>query len=387
MKYSPSLAITLASSAAWAFLLVGRGRFWTARVDGHLGALPDMRDIVVEAVVPARDEARTVGTAIASLVGQRFDGELHVTLVDDGSSDGTSDVARATLAGARHSGRFASVPGAPLPSGWTGKLAALATGVAHVHATRGAPNYWLFTDADIAHDPTNVAALVAKAERDQLDLVSLMVLLRCHNAWEALLVPAFVFFFAKLYPFAWSGDPQRATAAAAGGCMLVSNAALDRIGGFTRIANRLIDDCALAAEVKRTGGGLYLGLTARARSIRPYDGLASLWKMVARTAFTQLGRSYAAVAGAVVGMAFLYLVPPFAAASGALRRNRPLLLAGALGWSLMTLAYVPTTRLYRRSPLAALTLPAAALLYTAMTVDSAIAHAWRRGGAWKERTY
>lgn len=387
MKYSSSLAITLASAGAWTFLLLARGRFWTARVDGHLGAPVDLQPIAVEAVVPARDEAGTIATAITSLAGQRFPGRFHVTLVDDGSSDGTAELATAAIAHHRDGGRITTIAGRPLGRGWTGKLSALESGIAHARSTRGAPHYWLFTDADIAHDRANVAALVSKAERDSLGLVSLMVRLRCESAWEALLVPAFVFFFAKLYPFAWSNDPRRATAAAAGGCILISNAALEGIGGLASIANRLIDDCALASEVKRSGGGLYLGLTARTTSIRPYAGLRPLWQMVARTAFTQLGRSYLAVAGAVAAMTFLYVVPPLATFAGIARRERRLGLAGALAWSAMALAYLPTLCLYRRPPLAAFGLPIAALLYTAMTVDSALAHALRRGGAWKGRTY
>ncbi len=387
MKYSPSLTITLASAAAWVFLLVGRGRFWEARADGHLGAAPDMRGIVVEAVVPARDEAETIAPAIASLVGQRFEGSLQVTLVDDGSTDGTAERARTAIAAEPERPRLTTIAARPLGPGWTGKLNALDSGIAYVRATRGTPHYWLFTDADVAHDRDNVAALVAKAERDRLDLVSLMVRLRCESAWEALLVPAFVFFFAKLYPFAWSNDPRHRTAAAAGGCIVLSNAALERIGGLTPIAHRLIDDCALAEEVKRSGGGMYLGLTTRTTSMRRYDSLRPLWHMVARTAFEQLGRSYPNVATAVGGMTFLYLVPPLATLAGLARRKRPLALAGALAWSVMALAYLPTAALYRRGPLAALGLPVTALLYTAMTIDSALAHALRRGGAWKGRTY
>lgn len=398
MKYSPSLAITLASVAAWSALVLARGRFWTARADGHITnagarthesrAAEDARGaIVVEAIVPAREEAATIGTAISSLVAQRFFGTLHVTLVDDGSSDGTADLARTAVATYPTAARFAAIVARPLERGWSGKINALESGVAHARALRGAPDYWLFTDADIDHDPRNVADLVAKARRDDLDLVSLMVRLRCESAWESLLVPAFVFFFAKLYPFAWSNDRHHRTAAAAGGCVLLSHAALERIGGLASIGGRLIDDCALAREVKRSGGGIYLGLTERTRSIRRYDGLRPLWTMVKRTAFTQLGRSYPAVVGAVVGMTLLYIVPPLATVVGFVRRERTLTVAGAIGWGLMAFAYAPTTRLYERSPLAPFGLPVAALLYTIMTIDSALAHAMRRGGAWKGRTY
>ncbi|GAC1523944.1 MAG: glycosyltransferase [Vulcanimicrobiaceae bacterium] len=393
MKYSPLLAITLASAASWSVLLFARGNFWNAPVDAHTSEAdaasaartPPPRTPRVEAVVPARDEAVTIGASIASLVAQRYAGELFVTLVDDASTDGTGVVAQAAAFGSPERDRLRVVRARALAAPWTGKLNALETGIRHALDARGAPTYWLFTDADIQHDERNVAALVAKAEGDGLDLVSLMVRLRCESAWEALLVPAFVFFFQKLYPFAWSNAPARATAAAAGGCILLSHAALECIGGLAAIAPQLIDDCSLAAAVKKRGGRTWLGLTDRTTSIRPYASLETLWRMVKRTAFTQLGYSYPLVALSVGGLTMLYLVPPVATALGVARGDDRLTFAGALAWGAMAFAYAPTMRLYRRPPHEALRLPAAAALYMAMTVDSAVAHARGRGGAWKGR--
>ena len=388
MKPSPLLAVSLASAAAWAVLLAARGNFWNAPVDAHAGPTAPfrLRAPRVEAIVPARDEVETIGASIGSLVAQRY-ANLGVTLVDDGSTDGTGAVAQACAFGSTKRDRLTVVRARALEKPWTGKLSALETGVRHALATRGAPAYWLFTDADIEHDIDNVAALVAKAERDGLDLVSLMVRLRCESAWEALLVPAFVFFFQKLYPFAWSNDASRTTAAAAGGCILISHEALEGIGGLQRVAGRLIDDCSLAAEVKKRGGKTWLGLTDRTTSIRSYAGLPPLWAMVKRTAFTQLGYSYPLVAISVAALSFLYLVPPLATAVGIARGDDGLTFAGAAGYSAMAFAYLPTLRLYRRAPHESLALPAAAAIYMAMTVDSALAHARHRGGAWKGRTY
>jgi len=392
VKYSPSLAVTLSSLVAWGVLLGARGGFWRARVDAHLERAPgdaplDLRTLRVEVIVPARNEAETVGPAVASLVRQRFGGHLRVTLVDDHSSDATRAVALAatrTLAGRA---RFAVCDGRPLGTGWSGKLNALDSGLQTVLAERGAPDYWLFCDADIVHDPGNVYALVSKAERDGIALVSLMVRLRCRSFWEQLLVPAFVFFFQKLYPFAWVADPGRRTAAAAGGCVLISHDALRRAGGLAAIRGALIDDCALAAAVKATGARTWIGLTDRTCSVRAYDGLEGLWTMVKRTAFTQLGRSYAMLPVTAAGMALLYLVPPAATVGGLARGRRALALSGALAWCAMGIAYRPTTRAYRRPAWSVLTLPFAAALYTVMTFDSALAHARKRGGAWKGRVY
>ncbi len=388
VPYSLLSIAALASFAAWVVLLTARGGFWREPLDAHLDCeRVELATVRVEAIVPARDEADVIAASAASLAAQRFPGTLRVTLVDDHSSDGTAEVARAALARQSGSERCTIAEAAPLEAGWTGKLGALESGVRTVLAARPAPDYWLFTDADIEHDPDNVKNLVAKARCGDLDLASLMVRLRCRSSWEQLLVPAFIFFFQKLYPFAWSNDRRRATAAAAGGCVLVSHAALERIGGLASIRDRLIDDCALAAKVKKSGGRIWLGLTRQTRSIRPYETLDTLWKMVKRTAYTQLGHSRAMLALAVIGMTLLYLVPVAAVLAGALERGPELAGAGLATWALMAFAYWPTVRAYELPPFAVLGLPVAALLYTVMTVDSALAHARKRGGGWKGRTY
>ncbi len=384
--HSMFLIAALASGVAWLVLLTARGGFWREPIDAHAdGECAGLASVRVEAIVPARDEAEVVGASLTSLAAQRFAGTLQTTLVDDHSSDGTAEAARAALARQPGSERCTVVAAGPLERGWTGKLGALESGVRCVLAKRGAPDYWLFTDADIEHDPDNVRELVAKARRDGLDLVSLMVRLRCRSGWEQLLVPAFIFFFQMLYPFAWSNDSRRRTAA--GGCVLLSNAALERIGGLRPIRGRLIDDCALAGKVKKSCGRIWLGLTRRTRSIRRYETLDTLWKMVKRTAYSQLGFSRAVLAATVAGMMLLYLVPVAAAADGAVSGNLALAAAGVAAWALMALAYLPTISTYELPPLAAFGLPLAALLYTAMTVDSALAHARKRGGSWKGRTH
>ena len=391
MKHVFSFVAT-ASLAGRVALIAARGRFWELTADEHYeaarGVSPaTLAAVSVHAVIPARDEAETIGATVASLGRQRFRGALRTTLVDDRSSDATRERA---LEAARETGcadRLTIAASRELRAGWTGKLNALETGIALTRAAYGAPAYWLFTDADIVHDPDNVAALVMKARRDDLDLVSLMVRLRCESGWERLLVPAFVFFFAKLYPFAWTADATRSSAAAAGGCVLISDRALERIGGLASIGNELIDDCALARRVKSTGGTLWLGPSRRTTSVRTYDGLGPFWTMVKRTAFTQLDRSYLLTGGTVAAMTLLYLVPPVGTVVGAARRNVRLAAASALAWLAMAFAYRPAGRLYDRTIPETLLLPLSAALYCAMTVDSAVAHARGRGSAWKGRTY
>ncbi|MEK9671296.1 MAG: glycosyltransferase [Rhodospirillaceae bacterium] len=379
---------TVASLAMWLGLVLFWGRFWWA--DQHLpGDAPN--DLprgwpAVVAVIPARNEAPTIGRTVRSLLTQDYPGDLSVIVVDDNSDDGTEDAARDAAARIGQEDRLTVIDGNPLKGGWSGKLWAVHQGIAAAAEARPDAPYILMTDADIAHDPGNLRRLAAKAEMEGRDLVSLMVRLNCETGWERLLIPAFVFFFQKLYPFPWVNDPVKRMAAAAGGCMLVRRKAVEDAGGIAIIRDRIIDDCALAALLKASGT-IWLGLGDRTVSLRRYDDLAEIWRMVARTAFAQLRRSPVLLAGSVIGMAVLYLTPPLALAVGAGTGDWGLMGFGAGAWALMTLAYFPTLRRYGFGVLWGLTLPVAGGLYTLMTVGSAIDH-WRgRGGAWKGRTY
>ena len=377
--------VAWAGAAAWVGLVAARGRFWDARANrlrapGAGDAVPE-----VHAVVPARNEADVIGRTLTSLVRQRYGGAFAVTLVDDRSDDGTGAIARAVIAEHDAAGDVHVVEGAPRPDGWTGKMWALAQGVAAARAGGARPAFWWFSDADVEHDDATLAGLVATAQSERRDLVSQMVALHCASPWERLLIPAFVFFFRMLYPFAWVNDDRRATAGAAGGCVLIADDALRGIGGIERIAGEMIDDCALAAAVKADGGRLWLALATTSRSVRPYASVDEIWSMVARTAYTQLRHSPLLLAGTVAGMIVLYVVPPATAIAGILARRWDLAFPGALAWLLMSAAYAPTLRLYRVPRIAALALPAAAAMYTAMTVDSARRHRAGRGGLWKGR--
>ena len=337
--------------------------------------------------MPARNEADVIGRALASLLRQDYRGPLDVILVDDHSDDGTAEAAAVAAGDSGRGERLHLVRARPLPAGWSGKLWALSEGLAGAQESVPGARYLWLTDADIEHQPATLGHLVAKAEAERLDLVSLMVALSCEGAWERLLIPPFVFFFQKLYPFAWVEDPRRRTAAAAGGCILVSSARLAAAGGLAKIKDALIDDCALARLIKNpaVGGSLWLGLATESRSIRPYEGLAPIWRMVARSAYTQLGHSPLLLAATLVGMALVYLAPPLLALGAPLHGQPWPALAGLAAWALMALAVWPTLRLYRQPPWLAPLLPLAALLYGAMTFDSALRH-WRgRGGAWKGR--
>ena len=385
-----SIACT-AAVLAWLYLVAGHGGYWRTsqrlpRVSGEPDAWPD-----VVAVVPARNEAEMLPVTLPALIGQDYPGALTVIVVDDGSSDGTGEVAARIAAGAARPLRVIS--GAPPPDGerWAGKVWAMAQGL----SAAGASDYVLFTDADIAWEtPDMLRRLVAAAEGDDRDLVSQMALLRTATGWERVVVPAFVYFFAQLYPFGQVNAPGSRTAAAAGGCMLVRREVLDKAGGLAPIRGALIDDVALGRLIKSQRGRTWLGLSRQVVSVRPYPGLASLWQMVARSAYTQLRYSPVVLAGTLTGLLFLYALPPAAAitglaallAGGSGATAAPVTLgAGLAGWTLMSLSYLPMLRLYRLSPLRAPGLPLIALLYAAMTADSARRHYTGRGAEWRGR--
>jgi hopene-associated glycosyltransferase HpnB len=372
------------SAVAWTYLVIGHGGFW--RASPRLPADPPEPDCwpSVGVIVPARDEAAVLPETLPTLLAQDYPGDLAVWLVDDGSTDGTGALAR-TLA--NRDGAFLTVlTAAPPPPGWTGKLNAVQHGVES--ASAAGVSFLLFTDADIAHHPWSVRRLVATALEDDRDLVSLMALLRAQTGWERVLVPAFVYFFAQLYPFPRVTRPGSRTAAAAGGCVLVRRTALERAGGLARVRGNLIDDVALGRLLKRSGARTWLGFTGdppEVRSVRPYPHLADLWTMVTRTAYTQLRRSPLLLASTLAGLGLLYIVPPIAAFTGLARRSPRLTAAGFGAWTTMAATQGPVLRLYGLSPLRGLTLPAVATLYAAMTVDSARRHATGQGGAWKGR--
>lgn len=378
------------SLLAWLWLLAGQGGFWRTdvRLPRATAARPDgepRRWPSVAVVVPARDEAEVLGVSLPSLLAQDYPGRAEVFLVDDGSTDGTGE-----LAGELHE-RYGglpltvSSPGEP-PPGWTGKLWAVRHGIT-LAGERFAPEFLLLTDADIAHRPDSLRELAAAAVDAELDMVSLMARLRVETGWERLIVPAFVYFFAQLYPFRWINRPRSRTAAAAGGCVLIRASAVAAAQVPDAIRQSVIDDVALARAVKRSGGRIWLGLADRVDSVRPYPDLGELWHMVSRSAYAQLRHNPALLAGTVLGLALIYLVPPAAALGGALTASWSLCGLGAAAWAVMAATYLPMLRYYAQPLWLAPTLPYTAALYLLMTLDSARDHYRGRGAAWKGRTY
>ncbi len=365
------------SVCIWVYLVLARGRFWREWVDA-VGPFVGERKRVV-AVVPARNEADVIGRAVTSLLRQEGL-KVQVVVVDDASDDGTAEVARRAAVEAGAPERLVVIAGRALPEGWSGKLWAVQQGIEA--AEKYAPEYLLLTDADIEHRERNVGGLVARAERDDLGLASYMVKLHCDTLPEKLLIPPFVFFFFKLYPPRWIANRKRETAGAAGGCMLVRPDALERAGGIGAIRGEIIDDCALAGRVKKSGSKVWLGLTDAAQSVRPYTTFGEIGRMVARTAFNQLGHSGLTLAVAVIGLVLTYVVPVVVLLSG----SRFAVECGLIALVLMIGAYLPMVRFYRINALWAVTLPLAAVFYMGATVMSAI-HYWSgRGGQWKGRT-
>ena len=398
------------SAAAWVYLVAAHGGFWlTSQRLPRAGAKTSATAWpAVAAVVPARNESESLPVTLPGLLTQDYPGDFRVFLVDDNSDDGTAAVAAELGEKAARDGGapLTVVAGQPRPDGWAGKVWAMAQGLAAATgaaatgaAATGAavaatpPEYVLFTDADISWAPTALRDLVESAEGDDRALVSQMALLRAQARWERVIVPAFVYFFAQLYPFRKVNDPKSGTAAAAGGCMLVRRSALEQAGGLVPVKGALIDDVAIGTLLKRHGNRTWLGLTTDIRSARPYPGLASLWHMIARSAYVQLRYNPLLLAGTIAGLLLLYVAPPAGAiaaliviASGGGGAGTAIAgLAGLAGWALMTASYVPMLRLYRLSALRAPALPLVALLYAAMTADSARRHYSGRAVSWRGR--
>jgi hopene-associated glycosyltransferase HpnB len=381
------VGLSLTTLGIWAYLLLGRGWFWLCSERDT--AVPSAgetrsRDAIVwpdvVAIISARDEADVIAESVGSLLRQDYPGRFSVVVVDDQSSDGTAEAASAAASATPLADRLRVIQGRSLPTGWTGKLWAMRQGLAAVESGAEPPEFLLFTDADIVYAPQMLSRLIAIARSEDSVLTSLMVKLRCESLAERWLAPAFVFFFQKLYPFPWVNDPRRATAAAAGGCMLVRRSALGLAGGLEAVRGALIDDCALAALMKRQGR-IWLGLTEDVRSLRVYSTFADFGRMVARSAFAELRYSPVRLAIAIAGMCLVYLAPPlFALFAEGLAR-----LAGALSWAMMAISITPTLRLYGRPLAGGVALPAVAVAYMVFTLESASQY-WRgRGGYWKGR--
>ena len=363
----------------WGYLLFGRGGFW--RIQPTAPAL-SAKEIParIAVIIPARNEADVIGRTITSLLRQSGQNAIHIFLVDDGSTDGTAQAAHEAATATGQTEMLTIIEGRPLAPGWSGKLWAVQQGSELAQET--APDIFLLTDADIEHAPDSFSSLVAIAHGGPYDLVSYMVKLFCETPAEKLLIPAFVYFFFKLYPPAWTANPRKATAGAAGGCVLTRPTALAQAGGIEAIRHEVIDDCALAARVKRSGGCLWLGASATTRSIRPYGSFSEIGRMISRSAFNQLHHSFWLLVLSMVGMAVTYLLPPALVLLS--HRTAPTAL-GAAACLMMVFSYVPVLRLYRLSPLWALALPLAAVFYVGATFHSAWKYWTGQGGKWKGR--
>jgi hopene-associated glycosyltransferase HpnB len=384
----------------WLYLIVGRGFFWKFDQRLHISdekdtATGDLPTACV--VIPARNERKLLEKTLPFLLRQNYTGRFHIFLVDDCSTDGTAALARqiATNMDANH--RLTVVSGRPLPPGWTGKLWALQQGTLAVQKKN--PTFLMFTDADILHSTQSLQSIVQKAVQKEIVLLSTMVKLKVTNRWEQLLIPAFVFFFAKLYPFSWVNDPGRKTAAAAGGCVLLRRNALENMGGLKTLSSALIDDVTLAKRIKGIAGEtcneIWLGLAEEIVSLRQYQGIRGVWQMVARTAYTQLKHSPLHLAATILGMLLTYLMPLMGTVlgfviiwvNGTVFHSWWIFISAVAGWSLMAVAFRPILEWYESPRYMAFLLPIAGLLYTLMTIDSAVQHYRGQGGYWKGRTY
>lgn len=375
-------AASILSLLIWVSLVFFRDGFWKGRQ--RLGR--PQQDMVgtpsVLALIPARDEAETIGAVISAIRAQNYPGALSIVLVDDQSSDAT--VAQAKAA-SLFDLRIVRTP--DKPAGWSGKLWALETGWRDICGRGEKPDFIWLNDADIVHDPEVLTALVTKAQARQSALTSLMVRLDSSGFWGALLVPAFIYYFQLLYPFTAVSRPSSTAAGAAGGCILLERSWLEKLGGFDPLKDALIDDCTLARHIQNAGGRLWLGHGTASRSLRDNSTLGSIWTMVRRTAYAQLGYNFALLLVCMAGLVLTFLVPPLAFVFGVLSGQWLMALLGGGATALMLLSYAPTLQLYGLPRWQVIFLPAVTVLYGLMTFHSAWAHITGTGNAWKGRSY
>ena len=321
---------------------------------------------------------------LPSLLNQDF-GRYEVVVADDGSSDGTAELAMGLAE--ETGGSVAVVICAPKPTGWAGKVHAQQCGLDAILGRGAVPEWTLLSDADIRHPDDSLSSLIAQAQRGGYDMVSVMARLHAGSFWERLLIPPFVFFFNLLYPFRSVRHRSSEVAAAAGGCVLVRTAALVEAGGFAAIQGELIDDVALARLLKSHHRQLWLGFDPQIESVRPYRSLAELWDMVARSAFVQLGYRYWLVPPVALGLAIFFVGPPVLALAGFAAHSAIIVLLSLAAWLLQAFHLYPYGRHHRVPAVYSFLLPLASAFYAAMTVSSAWRHLLRQGSRWKERDY
>ena len=376
-----AIGIALLSLLIWIGIFFFNGHFWQIWISDadRETADPTAAWPSVVAIVPARNEAATIAQTVAALVQQSYPGHFSILIVDDHSEDGTAGLARKAAADSDAAEKVRVLTAPPLAAGWTGKLWALQSGVEYTQSS--SPDFFWFTDADIVHAPDTLSRLASRAERDQVGLTSLMVLLQVQSFAEKLIIPPFLYFFLMFYPPRWIANPKSRTAGAAGGCMLLRSSALARIGGLAAIRNEIIDDCSLARAVKRSSGRIWMGLTRNSLSLRRYSRLSELRDMIARTAFTQLNYSALRLLGTVLGLFLTFVAPVVLVFSS----NVQIWLPALLAWCLMSASFLPTVVFYGLSPLWSPFLPIAALFYSYATLLSAVRYWQGRGGQWKGR--
>lgn len=377
MPFTPTLVAAI-PLAIWIYLFLARGNFWQLREDDiYLQPLANWPRVA--AIVPARNEAGTIAKAVRSLAAQEYPGEFSIIIVDDHSEDGTAALAQKAADKSGASQRVKIHPAAALAPGWTGKLWALNEGVQV--ASLDKPEFLWFTDADIEHAPDTLHRLVYRAEKDSLDLASLMVLLQAETFPERLLIPPFLYFFLMLYPPRWVNDANASAAGAAGGCILLRRNVLAPIGGIAAIRGEVIDDCALARTVKNNGGRIWMGLTRASFSLRGYGTFTEIRNMIARTAFTQLRYSLLFLIVALAGLFVTFLLPWFSFLSG----EDPAWFLASTAICLMTVTFGVTVRFYSLPWPWALALPLAAVYYGYATCISAVRYWLGHGAQWKGR--
>jgi hypothetical protein len=275
----------------------------------------------VSVLVPARDEAHRIGGCIASLVAQDVDCEILV--LDDGSTDGTAEVARAAAAG---DPRVRVLEGRPLPPGWLGKPHAC-----QQLAEAAGGDVLVFVDADVRLAPGGIARAVALLDAAGLDLASPYPRQLADGLGLRLLQPLLQWSWLTFLPLRLAERGPTSMTAANGQLLAVRAPAYRAAGGHGAVRTEVIEDVALARAVKAAGGSAAVVDGTDLATCRMYADWAEARDGYRKSLWAAFGsRPGAAAAGAL--LAWLYLAPPAAAAYGLARRRTDLVRSGAAGY-------------------------------------------------------
>lgn len=363
-----------------------------------LSALPR-----VSILVPARNEAEMLPKTLPGLLQQNYP-DYEVVLVDDGSSDGTGDVAEriARSLPPEAAARLRLIRSREaLPPGWVGKNHALHLAFESVCAQASSsarPSEWvLATDADIVFHPQALRAGLSIAEQKQADLVTIFAFMQCESFWEKLMMPGFGLLISSVFPQKLINSPRASVALASGGYILMRREVWAKQGGYRAIQSEMIDDLNTARLVKHSGHRIFASATRDLISTRMYESFSEVWEGLRKNAFAghrfNIVKALAAAGGYLLcnalplGVLAWFGVRWLSGGGKAVGPEVTAVTLAAAEYFLVGLLHMPVLRYLYIGAGYGLLSPLAATLYAVITVESMLRTLAGGGVSWKARQY